>query len=169
MIHWSREQGTLLVEDDYDCELRFSGRPIPSLMALDPDADVLSIGSLSKLTFPGLRLGYVVGPRHWIDRLVEMRARQGAPVPTSAQPALGEFIASGLLAKHLRSLRLKVGERRDALTAMLENELGQAVTILPQHVGMHLTVTLAEPGSDRDVARRAEHAGLELEPLRIIT
>lgn len=165
LIRWSRDRGALLVEDDYDCELRFSGRPIPSLMALDPDADILSIGSLSKLTFPGLRLGYVVGPRRWIDRLVEMRARQGAPVATAAQPALGEYIGDGLLAKHLRALRIQVGQRRDALIGMLRRELRNELEILPQHAGMHLTVRLAGGLKDTVVARAGGSAGLQLEPL----
>jgi GntR family transcriptional regulator/MocR family aminotransferase len=167
LVRWSRAAGVVLVEDDYDCELRFSGWPIPSLITLDPEADVLCIGSLSKLTFSGLRLGYVVGPRRWIDRLAAIRAERGSPVATSAQPALSEYIENGLLAKHLRALRLKVGQSREALIALLRRDLADELEILPQHAGMHLTVMLAAPLRDIEIARNAAGANLHLDPLSL--
>lgn len=169
LIDWAHENDAVVIADDYDSELRFAGRPMTALSSLDSHGVVLSIGSFSKITFPGLRLGYVVGPPALIARLVKARAREGVPVATGAQPALAEFIAGGGLARHLRALRLQMGLRREALAAALQTRLGPAVSILPQEVGMHLAITLndalARGRSDVEIAGLAAVRGLNLDPL----
>lgn len=169
LIDWAHENDAIIIADDYDSELRFAGRPMAALSSLDGREAVLSIGGFSKITFPGLRLGYVVGPPAMIARLVKARARDGVPVATAAQPALAEFIAGGGLAKHLRALRLQMGLRRQALAAALRARLGDAVTILPQDVGQHLAIALnsplAEQYSDVEIAAFAATRGLNLDPL----
>lgn len=166
LVGWARASGAILVEDDYDTEVRFFGRPIASLLSFDPDLRALSLGSFSKLTFPGLRLGYVVGDKRLIRRLGEVRARIGAPIATTAQPALAALLEDGSFAKHLRLLRREVTARRDALVAALAARLPREVAILPQEVGMHLTVTL-ERGAPHDtvLSARAARRGLHLQPL----
>jgi GntR family transcriptional regulator/MocR family aminotransferase len=167
LIDWAREHGGVLIEDDYDSEVRFSGHPIPSLLSLAGGAQALAIGSLSKLTFPGLRLGYIVGAEPLVRRLRERRALEGAPIATTAQPALAEFISSGAFARHIRALRAQVTERRRLLIALLQRHLSHRLTVLPQEVGMHLTVTLKSEGGGGDVelAARGAALGLHLDPL----
>lgn len=169
LIDWAHENDAVIIVDDYDSELRFAGRPMAALSSLDSREAVLSMGSFSKITFPGLRLGYVVGPRSLIAQLVKARARDGALVATGAQPALAEFISGGGLARHLRTLRLQMGQRREALATALRTRLGTAVTILPQEVGQHLAIALgpdlAERMSDVEIAALAAARGLNLDPL----
>jgi len=169
LIDWAHETGAVLIADDYDSELRFSGRPTAALASLDNGEAVLTLGGFSKLTFPGLRLGYVAGPASLIERLVAARARDGTLVATSAQPALAEFIAGGGLARHLRALRREMGLRRTALVDALRSRLGEAVTILPQEVGLHLAVSLGDDlaagTSDIEIALLAAARGLNLDPL----
>lgn len=169
LIDWARQAGAVVVADDYDSELRFSGRPMTALASLDIGQTVLSVGSFSKLTFPGLRLGYVVGAEAVIARLAQARARAGAPVAMGAQPAMAEFISSGGFARHLRGLRREMGHRREMLASALTARLGDAVDILPQDVGMHLTIALREGAaggaSDVEIAARAAERGLNLDPL----
>ena len=169
LIDWARENDAVIVVDDYDSELRFAGRPMAPLSSLDSGEVVFSMGSFSKVAFPGLRLGYIAGPVHLIARLVDARARSGALVPTGAQPALAEFISSGGLARHLRALRRQMGLRRQALAEALERRLGRAVTLLPQEVGLHLAVVLngdlSVPGADVALAALAAERGLNLDPL----
>ena len=169
LINWAREIGAVLIEDDYDSEVRFSGRPLASLQSLDPHQSVLSIGSFSKLTFSGLRLGYIVGPEPLIQRLIAARERQGAPVAMSAQPALRLFMEEGGFARHLRGLRRQITQRRLILTEALQKRLGDELLILPQEVGMHFTVLL-DPKlrprlSDKKIAQDAARHGLNLDPL----
>ena len=166
LVAWARECGAILIEDDYDTEIRFSGRPIASLLTLDPQLEALSLGSFSKLTFPGLRLGYIVGARRLIKRLAEVREHSGTPVGTTAQPALAGFLADGGFAKHLRFLRHEVTARRVCLIAALARRLPDEIAVLPQEVGMHLTVLLKRNGPrDTLLAAPAAKAGLNLHPL----
>ncbi|CAN5160027.1 PLP-dependent aminotransferase family protein [soil metagenome] len=169
LIDWARDTGAIIIADDYDSELRFAGRPVATLSSLDQGGTVLAIGGFSKVTFPGLRLGYIVGAQSLIARLGQARARDGTPVATAAQPALAEFIAGGGLAQHLRGLRQRMGARRLALAAALEARLGDVLTVSPQEVGMHLAAVLNAPlrgwGSDVAFAAFAATRGLDLDPL----
>ena len=168
LIDWARESGAIVIEDDYDSELRFSGRPMASLMGLDQDRTVLAIGSLSKLTFAGLRLGYVVGSEALIARLITERARRGVPVATSAQPALAAFIDNGGFAKHLGVLRRTLARRRAVLIEAVQEHLGECVSIPQQEVGMLLTVLLRdapEPATDIRIAALAGKEGLHIETI----
>ncbi len=166
LAKWAREKGAIIVEDDYDTEVRFTGRPIASIVSLDPDVDALSLGSFSKLTFSGLRLGYIVGSHHLIARLAAARALTGVPVATTAQPALAEFIECGMFAKHLRTLRRQLGTRRASLIVALQEKMIDHLAILPQEVGMHLTVALNDCGrSDSALARRAAENAINVHAL----
>jgi GntR family transcriptional regulator/MocR family aminotransferase len=168
LIDWAREAEALLVEDDYDSEIRFSGKPLASLTSLDP-ARVLALDSFSKLTFPGLRLGSIVGPADVVERLVAIREGLPSQTATVAQPALAEFIDNGGMARHLRYVRQRLIARRQALITALDERLGRWLTVRAQDVGRHLpampTPRLAERTSDRSLAERAAAAGLRIAPL----
>lgn len=169
LLAWARRSGALVIDDDYDGEVRFSGRPLQSLGSLDPAARVLALGSFSKLTFSGLRLGYAAGPADLIADLVERRRESYTLVPTSAQAALAEFIATGNFARHLRQLRTRLTRRRRALHEILHRKARDLVEVLPQEAGMHLTVRLvgkiADRNSDIEISNRAAEYGLVLMPL----
>ena len=168
LIDWAREADALLVEDDYDSEIRFSGKPLASLSSLEP-ARVLALDSFSKLTFPGLRLGSIIGPAETVARLVAVRDTQPNQTATVAQPALAEFIETGGMARHLRFVRQRLIERRHVLIAALEERLGGWLTVQAQDVGRHLLATLAprlaRKTSDRALAKRAAAVGLKIAPL----
>jgi GntR family transcriptional regulator/MocR family aminotransferase len=169
LLNWARASGAILIEDDYDSEIRFVGRAMPSLAALGPTDPVLSLGSLSKLTFPGLRIGYIAGPRSMIARLAAMRLAMGSQVAATGQAALAEFFNSGAFARHLRALRRHLYQRRRLLLERLETEVRNDVMILPQEVGMHLTIVLSDrfkgAGIDQGLAAEAARHGLHLDPL----
>jgi GntR family transcriptional regulator/MocR family aminotransferase len=169
LLDWARRANAVVLDDDYDGEIRFAGRPLQSLASLDPAARVLTLGSFSKLTFAGLRLGYVAGPADLIARLAECRRQSYSLVATPQQAALAEFIATGAFARHLRALRAYLTRRRLVLVERLRREAGDLVEVLPQEVGMHVTVRLVPSISKRidDVAlsARAAAEGLVLVPL----
>ena len=169
LLEWARRTGAIVLDDEYDGEIRFAGRPLQSLASLDPSAQVLTLGSFSKLTFAGLRLGYVAGPAHIIGRLAECRRETYNLVATASQAALAEFIATGGFARHLRALRAYLTRRRSMLVEALRSDGGELVEVLPQEVGMHVTVRLAPAIASRvdDVvlAGRAAERGLVLLPL----
>ena len=168
LIAWALEADALVVEDDYDSEMRFAGRPLASLISLEPDR-VLALDSFSKLVFPGLRLGSIVGPPALIARLVALRERQPSQTATVAQPALAEFLDGGGMARHLRDLRRRLAPRRLALIAALQAHCAGLLTVQPQEVGRHLLATLtpqlAARASDVELAERAGRVGLRLAAL----
>ena len=169
LLDWARRSGAIVLDDDYDGEIRFAGRPLRSLASLDPDARVLTLGSFSKLTFPGLRLGYAAGPADLIASLIDVRRGSYALVPTTGQAAFAEFLSTGAFARHLRALRTELTKRRQLLVEALRSEAGDLVEILPQEVGMHLSVriapTVAKRSGDVELAERGREAGLVLLPL----
>ncbi len=169
LLAWAKRAGALIIDDDYDGEVRFSGRPLQSLASLDPGARVLTLGSFSKLTFSGLRLGYAAGPADLIAELVARRREAFVQVPTTAQAAFAEFIATGNFARHLRQLRTQLTRRRRVLHDLLRDHARGLVEILPQEAGMHLTMRLAQPLASRvedaAIAERARGRGLVLLPL----
>jgi len=168
LLDWARRTGAIVLDDDYDGEIRFAGRPLQSLASLDPAARVLTLGSFSKLTFAGLRLGYVAGPADLIARLAECRRESYSLVATAPQAALAEFITTGTFARHLRALRGYLTRRRAALVEALRRDAAELVEILPQEVGMHVTVRFApslSKADDVELASRAAAEGLVLLPL----
>lgn len=168
LIAWAREADALIVEDDYDSEMRFAGRPLASLASLEP-ARVLSLDSFSKLTFPGLRLGSIVGPPGLIRRLVALRAIQSSQTASVAQPALAEFLDTGGMARHLRGVRRRLSQRRQALIGALQARLAGDLLVQPQEVGRHFLATLGPRllarTSDVAIAERAAATGLRLAAL----
>lgn len=166
LLAWSRAAQAIVIEDEYDSELRFSGKPVTSIYALrkSEQEQVLLLGSLSKLTFPGLRLGYIVASASICEQLVSSRRRGGTPLPTTAQPALAEFIATGGFSRHLASMRRILNSRRHHLTNGLNDLPG---VILPrQETGVHFTVYLDRTCfDDVIVSDCAAKAGIPSTPL----
>lgn len=149
----AREHGLAIIEDDFDHEVHYRGRPLLPLASADDAGVVVYVGTLSKVLAPGLRLGYVVAPRVMIDALTDVRRvrdRQGDRV---LEHAVAELFEDGELDRHVRRMRKVYAERRDALEAALVRELGDVVTVRPSSGGMALWV---EVDRALDVERWAE-------------
>src|SRR5205085_6782222 len=111
-----------VLEDDYDSEYRFVGRPLPALQGLDTAGRVIYTGSFSKVLFPALRLGYLVVPSDLVDAFVKARALMDREPPILEQVVLAQFIAADHFARHLRRMRVLYAERQAALVEALERE-----------------------------------------------
>jgi len=163
LLDWARRRGTWLVEDDYDSEYRYDNQPIASLHGLDPDRRVIYTGTFSKVLFPAVRIGYVVVPDDLIARFRRVREALDNFPPPLYQAVLYDFIHDGHFARHLRRMRAVYAERRRALVAALERELGGIVQIIGDRSGMHVVATLEQ--GDREIAVRAAQLGLSVLPL----
>ena len=161
LLEWAREAGAFVLEDDYDSEYRYTGHPLAALQGLDADGRVIYVGTMSKVMFPGLRLGYMVVPRHLVDAFKAVRRLADTHPSTLAQPALAEFIEDGSLAAHIRRTRSLYALRQkillDAAADLLPDRLGLA----PAATGMHLVASLADGIDDRKLARAAAELGVE--------
>jgi GntR family transcriptional regulator / MocR family aminotransferase len=160
LLTWAAEAGSWIVEDDYDSEFRYVGRPLPSLKSLDHRQRVLYAGSFSKVLFPALRLGYLVVPKELAA--VFLRASRlltsGQSVPE--QRVVAAFMRHGHFARHIRRMRILYAERRRELAKALEMGFGGHVTVEMATGGMHLLARFANAADDTELVRRAMAAGL---------
>jgi DNA-binding transcriptional MocR family regulator len=153
-----------VLEDHFDAELRYEGRPVPPLKALDGREQVVLLGTFSKILFPGLRVGWVVAPRPLYQAL--LRLKQATALATSLLPqvALAEFCRRGLLEAHLRRVREVYARRRRVLLETMARSFPREVTWTRPEGGMTLWVTLPRGASAVAVAMEARRRGVLVAP-----
>ncbi len=169
LLSWAERTEGWIVEDDFDGEYRYSGRPLAPLRALDRSGRVAYLGSFSKLLFPALRLSYLILPASLVDAAGRMAAGISTPAPLLGQGALARFITEGHLAAHLRRTRLLYAGRQQTLIASAGRHLAGLLDIAPDPGGMHL-VARPHPGlgagfDDGAAAAAAQAAGVQVSPL----
>jgi GntR family transcriptional regulator / MocR family aminotransferase len=152
LLGWANRHGAYVLEDDYDGEFRFEGRPIESLQALDRDERVIYMGTASKLLFPALRIGWLVAPPALAPHFHAAKALADTGTATLEQLAFADFINEGHLERYVRRSRLRHAARRRALIEAARRELGARATILGVSAGLHVLLRLEEL-SGRDVPR----------------
>ena len=160
LLDWARKRGAWIVEDDYDSEFRYTGRPLESLQGLDEHGRVLYTGSFSKVLFPALRLGYLVAPEGLTGAFIAARALADRHSPVISQAVTAEFLAEGHFARHIRRMRSLYRERQEAMVAACRRELGGALSVPPAAAGMHLVGWLPAGRSDRAASRAAAALGV---------
>jgi GntR family transcriptional regulator/MocR family aminotransferase len=165
LLEWAKSANATIIEDDYDSEYRYVGRPLPALMSLDQRGRVISMGSFSKVFLPALRLGFLVVPEKLIVRFREERALHGTSPSLIAQPALAEFMNAGLFGTHIRRMRRIYASRRKALLSALAPGDGRLYTIDAAPSGLTLLLRLKPDQDDKAIVRRLEQAGIETQPL----
>jgi GntR family transcriptional regulator/MocR family aminotransferase len=165
LLDWASSAGAWILEDDYDSEYRFSGRPLEALQGLDHDGRVLYIGTFSKVLFPALRLGYLVAPTELIEPLLIMRRFLAMHPPMLEQMALCDFLHEGHYARHLRRMRHHYNNLRDLLHRELHTQLGDLLEVQASEVGMHLVGWLPPGKDDRRAATLAAQVGIQILPI----
>lgn len=165
LLEWASQAEAWILEDDYDSEYRFSGRPLEALQGLDRDGRVIYIGTFSKTLFPALRLGYLVAPMALIEPLLATRTYIDVHVPILEQLALNDFLREGHFARHLRHMLRHYQQRRDVLASELRTHMGELLDVHAPEVGMHLVGWLPADKDDRRAAELATQAGLSVTPI----
>jgi GntR family transcriptional regulator/MocR family aminotransferase len=167
LLAWAERHGAAVVEDDYDSEFRYSGRPIEPLQTLDQHGRVLYVGSFSKTMLATLRLGFVVVPEPLVEavRAAKFVTDWHTALPTQA--ALAGFIDQGYLARHIRRMRRVYQERHQLVVGILTDRFSDHLKLVPSSTGLHVTATVpgATPGELEAVLERAWAAGVGLLPL----
>ncbi|WP_326539775.1 MocR-like pyridoxine biosynthesis transcription factor PdxR [Pseudorhodoferax sp.] len=169
LLEYAHRHGSWILEDDYDSEFRFEGRPLPSLHGIDDHGRVVYMGSLSKTLFPGVRIGYLVLPPSVAERCAAGFSELYREGQLVQQAALADFIGEGHLAVHLRRMRRRYARKQAILRAAITRRLGADWPISTHEAGMHLVLHLPDdlpPGRD-DVALcvAARAAGVVVRPL----
>jgi GntR family transcriptional regulator/MocR family aminotransferase len=161
LLEWASSADAFVLEDDYDSEYRYAGRPLAALQGLDADGRVIYVGTMSKVMFPGLRLGYMVVPEHLVDAFRAVRRLADTHPPMSIQPALAEFIEAGHLSAHIRRMRSLYAERQQLLLEACRKQLAGRLELRPDEAGMHLVASLPDHVNDAAVSAAARALGVE--------
>lgn len=165
LLAWAKANKAWVVEDDYDSEYRYTGPPLASLQSLDKAGCVIYVGTLSKVLFPGLRLGYMVLPPGLVDAFVQARAILDRHAATVPQMVLTDFITEGHFGRHIKRTREAYAERRAALIESIDRHLSMHLRIGPADAGLQLSTTFLSRHDDHVVAQRAKEKGLEVRAL----
>lgn len=165
LLRWAEANRAWIVEDDYDSEYRYTGPPLASLQSQDRSGCVIYVGTLSKVLFPGLRLGYVVAPPALAEALAQAKAVVDRHSPVLPQAVLADFIQQGHFARHIRRTREAYGERRGAMLDALESRLGGVLECGPTDSGLDVCVHLTGGLDEAQAVARALDAGIDLRPL----
>lgn len=164
LLAWARDREGWIIEDDYDGDYRYSGRPLAALQAMDRTGRVIYIGTFNKTLFPGVRTAYAVVAEDLVQPLMDAKHIADGHNAGLSQAALAQFIAAGHFASHLRATRAAYDERRLALLEALKT-LGDGVEPGPSGAGMHLTLHLGFPCDDAQVAQACRRRGVEVHGL----
>ncbi len=164
LLHWARRTDAWIVEDDYDNELCCRER-IPAMAGMPGQDRVIYVGTFSKTVFPALRLGYLVVPRHLVDRFREVRHASDRQSSLFHQAVMEGFIRSGQYDRHLRKMRRAYDRRRHALVSALNEQLADFVRVSWSPCGIHCVAWLKVPVSDQAASIAAMDHGVEALPL----
>ncbi|CAN7653441.1 PLP-dependent aminotransferase family protein [Paraburkholderia sp. SIMBA_054] len=165
LLDWAHARGALVIEDDYDSEYRFEGRPLAALKSLDSAGHVIYCGTFSKLLFPALRIAYAVLPERLVDPFVAAWSLTGRHVPLDQQATLHAFIAEGHAGRHVRRMRELYGERAEALREAARRHWTGLLALPPIVAGLDAPAFLPAGADDALAARLAAEAGIETRPL----
>ncbi len=162
LLSWAGRSGTVLIEDDYDSEYRYKGKPIPALAGIDSGASVIYIGTFSKVLLPALRLGYLVVPRDLIDVFSRAKWLMDRHSSLIQQQVLSDFILEGHLERHIRRMRAIYGQRRQLMIKVLQGLFEKSVTIYGENAGINMLVRLRTDVPDDVLVKRARNLGVGL-------
>jgi GntR family transcriptional regulator/MocR family aminotransferase len=167
LLAWAERHNAAIIEDDYDSEFRFYGRPLEPLRALDSTGRVIYVGSFSKTMLPVLRVGFVLTPRP-LTRAVQAAkfvTDWHSSIPT--QGALASFIEDGGFARHVRKMRGVYEERHRVVIDLIGRTLGEFLQVMPSAAGLHISAVARTASVDKihAIVARASDAGVEVHKL----
>jgi GntR family transcriptional regulator/MocR family aminotransferase len=165
LLDFAAQCDAYILEDDYDSEFRYQGRPLPSLQGMDMHQRVLYLGTFSKVLFQGLRLAYLVVPQDLLSRFKVGLYDLYRPGQLAMQASVAEFITQGLFEANVRRMRVVYGERRAILRATLERHLGTEVELSRSNAGMTMVIYLPAGSDDRALAAAALRSGITVRAL----
>ena len=164
LLHWvGAEEGRYIIEDDYDSEFRFTGRPIPTLQSIDRGDRVIYMNTFSRSLAPSLRISYMVLPRPLLEVYRRKLGFYSCTVPAMEQYTLARFLEEGGFESHVSRMRVFYRGRRDAvLEALRTSPLAGRCRIRGENAGLHFLMELDTEREDGELAALAEEQGIRL-------
>lgn len=167
LLEWAERNDAAIIEDDYDSEFRFGGRPLEPLRTLDVAGRVIYVGTFSKTLLPSLRLAFIIVPRSLRSSVHRAKFLSDWHSPTLLQAALAQFIDDGLFARHLRRVNGVYRERHELLTTTLTRDFVDHLELYPSATGLHVSARArhASVATVAEVARSAAADGVAVQLL----
>ena len=164
LLHWAGEApGRYILEDDYDSEFRFVGRPIPTLFSIDEQERVIYLNTFSKTIAPSIRISYMILPPHLLAAYQEKLGFYACTVSSFEQHTLAAFMEQGRYEQHINRMRNRYRQKRDAVIRMIRTgPLAGRTEIMEQDAGLHFLMRLDTKLPDAELLRRASGQGIRL-------
>ena len=164
LLHWaSKKSSRYIIEDDYDCEFRLFGRPIPPLQSIDQAEKVIYINTFSKTLAPTFRISYMVLPPHLASLFYEKLGFYSCTVSNFEQFTLAKFIEGGYFERHINRMRTYYRNKRDNLLQYLDQcPASKALQVEGENSGLHFLLHLATAASDSQLRQAAAAQGLQI-------
>jgi len=161
LLNWAYEQNGYIIEDDYDSEFRYQGKPIPALKALDEGDHVIYLGTFSKCFLPALRTSYLVLPPKLVELYQQKMQHYNQASSPLYQRALYSFMKNGEFEKHIRRMKKTYHHKHKTLLKAIEAEMGQYVQVIGEKSGLHILLDI--PGrTDVELIEKAEGVGVRV-------
>lgn len=165
LLNWAQNINGTIIEDDYDSEFRYYGRPIPALKGLDTRENVVYLGSFSKVIPPSIRISYMVLPEKFLDIYQKKSSLYNQAASTIEQLALAQFMADGHLERQIRKLRKLYSEKSRLFFDAIKTILGENVEINANESGLHTILTIKSKLQARELGERALQHGCRVAPV----
>jgi GntR family transcriptional regulator / MocR family aminotransferase len=162
LLEWARRANSVIVENDYDGEFQYEGRPLESLQGLDTDGRTVYVGTFSRTVFPALRIGYMVVPKSLASAFITAKWLSDQHSANLEQQTLAEFISSGMYERHLRHLRRRNSARREALLGAIQKYLGDRVEVTGDGSGSHIVLWPKKRMIESTVITNAASRGIRI-------
>jgi GntR family transcriptional regulator/MocR family aminotransferase len=165
LLSWAAREGAWIIEDEYDAEYRYSGKPIASLHSLDKSGSVIYVGTFTKMLFNAIRIGFIVVPERLIKAFRITRSFIDRHAPTLDQAVLTEFINEGHFGRHVRKMRQIYSERSQLLAEEANKRLSGLLDVEHAQSGMSTVAWIKTRVTEMVLTQRAEQMGLEVYPI----
>ncbi len=165
LLDFARERDAFIFEDDYNSEFRFTGPPLPCLQGLDNSGRVIYAGTMSKILYPSLRLGYLLVPEQLVDSMIKIRAVMDQHSSAIDQATLARFVAEGFFLSHIKRMRKLYSDRREFFIEQFNSLLGEHFTLQISEAGLHFVAWLRHEADFPVIVRFGLETGIRPVPL----
>ncbi|WHY29767.1 PLP-dependent aminotransferase family protein [Bacillus wiedmannii] len=166
LLQWAKkEEDRYIIEDDYDSEFRYSGKPIPALQGLDTDGKVIYMGTLSKALLPSLRMSYIVLPKNLIEKYQNEYLFYTQSVSRMDQEVIRRFLNEGYWEKHIHKMRVVYRKKRDRLVFEIEKYFSNRVEVIGEDSGLHILLQVHNGMWEEELIQEAAKYSIKIYPV----
>lgn len=165
LLNWAQSNDGIIIEDDYDSEMRFAGKPIPSLKSLDNSDKVVYLGSFSKVFLPAIRISYMVLPKWLLELYLEKYRMYEQTTSIFNQKALARFMKEGYWQSHVRKIRRHYQNKYNTITKAIQTHMKEKVKFISTSAGLRVILEISTDLSEAEVVSMAKVAGIDIWPI----